>query len=88
MIDLEGSWEVGLYSIPYPNAWYTLQKRFDTHVYYADSSGLFLGASVHYGYCTSMEDLVEAINTVLVATGDVGDNIKLMYSTLTGIVTI
>ena len=30
-IDLEGVWEVGLYSISYPNTWYTLQKGVDTH---------------------------------------------------------
>ena len=39
-IDLEGNWEVGLYSISYPNTWYTLQKGFDTHVYYADHTKL------------------------------------------------
>ena len=87
-IDLEGNWEVGLYSISYPNTWYTLQKGFDTHVYYADQTGLFLGATVHYGYYMSMEDLVKAVNAALVATGDVNDNIKLTYSALTGKVTV
>ena len=72
-IDLEGNWEVGLYSISYPNTWYTLQKGFDTHIYYADQSGLFLAAIVDYGYYTSIEDLAKAINASLLATGDVGD---------------
>ena len=87
-IDLEGNCEVGLYSISYPNTWYTLQKGFDTHVYYADQTGLFLGATVGYGYYTSMEDLVKAVNAALLATGDVNDNIKLTYSALTRKVTV
>ena len=86
-IDLEGNWEVGLYSISYPNTWYTLQKGFDTHIYYADQSGLFLAAIVDYGYYTSIEDLTKAINASLLATGDVGDNILLTYNALTGKVT-
>ena len=87
-IDLEGNWEVGLYSISYPNTWYTLQKGFHTHVYYADQTGLFLGVTVDYGYYTSVEDLVKAVNAALLATGDVNDNIKLTYSALTGKVTV
>ena len=87
-IDLEGNWEVGLYSISYPNTWYTLQKGFDTHIYYADQSGLFLAAIVDYGYYTSIEDLAKAINASLLATGDVGDNILLTYNALTGKVTV
>ena len=87
-IDLEGNWEVGLYSISYPNTWYTLQKGFDTHIYYADQSGLFLAAIVDYGYYTSIEDLAKAINASLLATGDVGDNILLTHTALTGKVTV
>ena len=29
-IDLDGNWEVGLYSITYPHTWYNLQK-YDSH---------------------------------------------------------
>ena len=87
-IDLEGNWEVGLYSISYPNTWYTLRKGFDTHVYYADDTGLFLGATVDYGYYTSMEDLVKAVNAALLASGEVNDHIKLTYIALTGKVTV
>ena len=87
-IDLEGNWEVGLYSISYPNTWYTLQKGFDTHIYYAAQSGLFLAAIVDYGYYTSIEDLAKAINASLLVTGDVGDNILLTYNALTGKVTV
>ena len=85
-IDLEGNWEVGLYSISYPNTWYTLQKGFDTHVYYGDPSRIFLLAIVDYSYYTSVEDLVKAVNAALLATGDVNgygnDNIKLTYTML------
>ena len=87
-IDLEGNWEVGLYSISYPNTWYTLQKGSDARVYYADQTGLFLVAIVDYGHYMSTEDLVKAINAGLLATGDVNDNIKLMYSAVTGKVTV
>ena len=70
-IDLDGNWEAGLYSISYPNTWYTLQKGSDTHFYYVDHSGLFLAAIVDYGYYTSVESLVKAVNAALLATGDV-----------------
>ena len=36
--DLNGEWEVGLYSISYPNTWYTLQKQ-QNHVYYTKNAG-------------------------------------------------
>ena len=49
---------------------------------------MFLGATVDYGYYTSMEDLVKPVNAALLATGDVNDNIKLTYSALTGKVTV
>ncbi len=49
-IDLEGSWEVGLYSISYSNTWYTLQHIFATHPYFADRSGIFSTVYVSYGY--------------------------------------
>ena len=61
-IDLEGVWEVGLYSISYPNTWYTLQKGCG----YAPllwGSNRFVSAShyglrllpVHAGACQSCE---------------------------------
>ena len=44
-INLADNWEVGLYSISYPNTWYTLLKGFDSHVYYADKMGNVTGAA-------------------------------------------
>ncbi len=85
-IDLEGSWEVGLYSITYPNTWYTLQDNFDTHVYYADRSGTFSTVHVSYGYYETMQELIKAMNKVLAR--DVNDNIKFTYNVLTGKVTV
>ena len=85
-IDLEGVWEVGLYSISYPNTWYTLQKGVDTHVFYADRTGLFQQAIMDYGYYQSMQELIKAANKAL--TRNVSDNIKLTYNAFTGKVTV
>ena len=81
-IDLEGNWEVGLYSISYPNTWYTLQDSFDTHMYYADRSGLFLTTILDNGYYSSMEGLIKATNTAIAK--NVNDNIVLTYNSVTG----
>ena len=85
-IDLEGNWEVGLYSISYPNTWYTLQDGSDTHIFYADKSGLFQQAIVDYGYYNSMQELVKAVNKAL--TKNVNDNTKLTHNALNGKVTV
>ena len=85
-IDLEGVWEVGLYSISYPNTWYTLQKGVDTHLFYADRTGLFQQAIMDYGYYQSMQELVKAANKAL--SRNVSDNIKLTYNAFTGKVTV
>jgi hypothetical protein len=85
-IDLEGSWEVGLYSISYPNTWYTLQDNFDTHFYYTDQSGIPSAAYVSYGYYETVQDLIKAVNKELAKV--VNDNIKLSYNALTGKVTV
>ena len=39
-VDLHGDWEVGLYSISYPNMWYTLRK-FENHLYYSTNGYIF-----------------------------------------------
>ena len=85
-IDLEGVWEVGLYSISYPNTWYTLQKGVDTHLFYADRTGLFQQAIMDYGYYQSMQELIKAANKAL--SRNVCDNIKLTYNAFTGKVTV
>ena len=85
-IDLEGVWEVGLYSISYPNTWYTLQKGVDTHLFYGDRTGLFQQAIMDYGYYQSMPELIKAANKAL--SRNVSDNIKLTYNALTGKVTV
>ena len=85
-INLVDNWEVGLYSISYPNSWYTLQDGFDTHIYQADKSGLFQPVIIDYGYYQSAQDLVKAINKALARV--VNDNIKLTYNSLNGKVTV
>ena len=83
-IDLNGEWEVGLYSITYPNTWYTLKRGFDTHIYHADQSGLFSTAFIAYGYYNTMQDIVEASNNALRTEGVGKNNIDLTYNDLTG----
>ena len=85
-IDLEGVWEVGLYSISYPNTWYTLQNSVDTHFYYADRTGLFQQAIMDYGYYQSMQELIKAANKAL--SRNVSDNIKFTYNAFTRKVTV
>ena len=65
-IDLEGNWEVGLYSITYSNTWYTLKFQ-QNHVYYSTDGGKSFWSSgiVDYGYYTSMPELLESINTAM-----------------------
>ena len=64
-IDLEGDWEVSLYSISYPRTWYTLQKNsnLDNKIYYHTPGDLTTGTSIAYGYYASIEDFIKATNT-------------------------
>ena len=66
--DLNGEWEVGLYSISYPNTWYTLEKRQHmNHIYYSTDGGktFWTSAKVDYGYYTSVPKLIKAINPAM-----------------------
>ena len=64
--DLNGEWEVGLYSVIYPNTWYTIQFQ-QNHVYYSTDGGqsFWSSAIVDYGYYTSMSELIKSINTAM-----------------------
>ena len=64
--DLNGEWEVGLYSISYPNTWYTLQKH-KNHIYYSTDGGItfYNSAIVDYGYYTTMPELIKSINAAM-----------------------
>ena len=64
--DLNGEWEVGLYSITYFNTWYTLQNH-QNHIYYSLDGGktFWSSAIVDYGYYTSMPELIESINVAM-----------------------
>ena len=78
-VDLHGDWEVGVYSISYPNTWYTLRKS-ENHLYYS-TNGYILkrSASVDFGYYDNVKDLIDAINkTLLGAVGN--DNIHLAFN--------
>ena len=66
--DLNSEWEVGLYSISYPNTWYTLEKRqHQNHIYYSTDGGktFWTSAKVDYGYYTSVPELIKAINAAM-----------------------
>jgi hypothetical protein len=48
-VELDGNWEVGLYSIFYPNTWYTLRNLIvDTHFYFIDNGGWPSVATMKY----------------------------------------
>ncbi len=65
-VDLEGDWEVGVYSISYPHTWYTLQNlNQDTHFYFDDGSGYFDVAFIDYGYYESMQEFIKYVNKAL-----------------------
>ena len=85
-IDLNGDWEVGLYSISYPNTWYTLQNL-ENHIYYSVDGLIFLVALVDYGYYETMNDLAKSVNAAL--KRNIGnDNIRLTYNVRTEKVTV
>ena len=64
--DLNGEWEVGLYSISYPNTLYTLQFQ-QNHIYqYLDGGKTFWSSAIiDYGYHTSMPELIKSINAAM-----------------------
>ena len=65
-IDLNGEWEVGLYSISYSNTWYTLQFQ-QNHIFYSLDGGktFWSSAIIDYGYYTSMPELIKSINAAM-----------------------
>ena len=84
-IDLgSGNWEVGLYSISYPNTWYILQRK-GTTVYYA-TGGLTVWqqTDIPYGYYETVQQVVDAINTPLRSKGSLESTIKLSFNKVTG----
>ena len=86
IINLEDNREAGLYSISYPNTWYTLQHDSDTHIYFTNRNGLYMAAKIDFGYYHSVQDLIKAMNKVLAK--DISDNIKLTYNSVSGKVTV
>lgn len=86
VIDLGGDWEVGLYSISYPNTWYTLQNNHDTHIYCIDKNGHPETIEIGYGHYETLQSLIKATNKAL--TKNVGDNVKMMASAFTEKVTV
>ncbi len=86
-IDLNGMWEVGLYSISYPYTWYTLSKA--NHIHVITEAEMSKSISVNYGYYNTMEDLIEAVKDAIkikLETKYVG--VKLSYNARTEKVTV
>ena len=87
---LDGKWEVGLYSIFYPNTWYTLRDiNVDTHFYYKiPTDRRITSATIKYGHYKTMEEFTKGMNDAL--KQEIGNNtdIYLTYSALTGKVTV
>ena len=88
-VDLEGDWEVGVYSLSYPHTWYTLRNLIvDTHFYYVEGTGWPSMATMKYGHYETMQDFVKNMNASLELEIGNSTTIDLMYSTLTGKVTV
>jgi hypothetical protein len=86
-IALDGNWEVGLYSIFYPNTWYTLRNiNAETHFYCDDGSGFYSTVDMDYGFYEPVQEFIVDVNKGLKEeTGD--DSMYFTYSTKTGKVT-
>ena len=83
-INSYGEWEVGLYSISYPNTWYTLRDiNQDTDIYYKDKGGFFASVQVDYGHYETMQDLIKNVNKALVKYAG-NSNVVLSFNALTG----
>ena len=63
-LNLNGDWEVGLYSITYPHTWYNFSEH-DGQVYYSDDGVIFFGNYVDYGYYETMEDFLKSVNKAI-----------------------
>ena len=88
-IDLDGNWEVGLYSFFYSNTWYTLRNLIvDTHFYYVEDTRWPSVATMKYGHYETMQDFVKNMNASLELEIGNSTTIYLTYSTLTGKVTV
>ena len=77
-IDLEGNWEVGLYSVSYPHSMVHVTRWVRYAYFLRRQSGVFQQGIIDYGYYHSMQDLVKAVNKALAK--NVNDNIKLTYN--------
>ena len=88
-IELDGNWEVGLYSIFYTNTWCTLRNiNVDTHFYYVEGTGWPSVATMKYEHYETMQDFVKNMNASLESEIGNSTSIYLTYSTRTGKVTV
>jgi hypothetical protein len=86
-VDLEGDWEVGVYSLSYPHTWYTLRNaNTDIHFYCDDGSGFYSMTEMDYGFYGSIQEFITDINAALKKKVS-DDSIYFTYRTKTGKVT-
>ena len=86
-VNLEGDWEVGVYSISYPHTWYTLRdSNQDTNFYCDNGSGFYSTISMDYGYYESIQEFIQDANKAV--KNRIGnESMYFTYSTKSGKVT-
>ena len=83
-LNLEGNWEVGMYSITYPYTWYTVgNENKDKTIPYILPNGRSSAVQVQYGYYKTPDKLVDAINAAFRQAGVPESDIKLEYKPVT-----
>ncbi len=65
-VNLEGDWEVEVYSISYPHTWHTLRDfNQDTNFCGDDCSGFYSSITMDYGYYESIQEFIKDANKAL-----------------------
>ena len=89
-IDLEGDWEVGVYSIIYPNSWYTLEKKIiDTNVYFSfPPHGFATGLIFDYGHYESVKEFIDKANKIMKLDKNLKGGVQFKENSLTKKITV
>ena len=89
-VNLEGDWEVGVYSIIYPNSWYTLENKSDKkHIYFGyPPHGFITSVSLDYGHFESVEEFIEKANETMKNTKFLKGGVQFKENKLTKKITL
>ena len=85
-VDLEGDWEVGLFSISYPHSWYTITYQNHENVFYfnyGQPKPFLFSATMRPGYYDSTGKLIEAANQGIQERRCPPEKIRLTYDSTT-----